>query len=134
MNGDEINNKTDNFWTDECFEAVISNLLRVGLIIASVIVVAGGIYYLFKYGLTQPEYDVFRGEPQDLKSIRGIIGMAFQPSARAIIEIGLLLLIATPIARVVISIYAFARKKEITYVYVTAIVLLMLLFNLFVRY
>ena len=54
--------------------------------------------------------------------------------ARAIIQLGLLLLIATPVARVVFSVYAFARQRDWVYVVVTLIVLGVLLYSLLSGY
>jgi uncharacterized membrane protein len=126
--------KPINRCADEALEISISTMLRIGVLLSSVIVLAGGIYYLFKYGSQQPEYGVFRGEPERFRSVGGIIGAVMQLSSRGIIELGLLLLIATPIARVAFSLVSFAREKDRTYVVVTLIVLVILLFNLFVRY
>jgi uncharacterized membrane protein len=39
-------------------------------------------------------------------------------------------LIATPVARVVFSVYGFVRKKDWTYVIITSIVLLILIYSL----
>ena len=58
--------------------------------------------------------------------------MALQGRGRGIIQLGLLLLIATPIARVVFSVYAFARQRDRTYVLVTLVVLAVLLYSLIV--
>jgi uncharacterized membrane protein len=115
-------------------ERTISVLLRTGVSISAAIVLAGGIYYLFKYGLHMPEYRVFRGEPDRLKSIAGICRSVFQFSARGIIEFGLLVLIATPIARVAFSLVSFARERDRFFMIVTLIVLVILLFNLFGSY
>ncbi len=49
---------------------------------------------------------------------------------RAIIDIGLLLLIATPVMRVVFSMVAFALEKDRLYVALTLIVLVILLLSL----
>ena len=50
---------------------------------------------------------------------------------RGLIQLGVLLLIATPVARVVFSAWAFARQRDWTYVLVTLFVLAVLLFGLF---
>jgi uncharacterized membrane protein len=48
-----------------------------------------------------------------------------------ILQLGLLLLIATPIARVVFSVFAFALEGDRMYVTFTLIVLSVLLYSLF---
>jgi uncharacterized membrane protein len=52
-------------------------------------------------------------------------------SARAIIQLGLLLLIATPVARVAFSAVAFAIEHDYMYVVITLIVLAILSYSLF---
>ena len=51
-------------------------------------------------------------------------------SRRGIIQLGLLLLVATPIIRVVISLLIFLRQREFTYVVITLIVLTALIYSL----
>lgn len=55
---------------------------------------------------------------------------ALELRSRGIIQLGLLLLLATPVARVAFSIYAFAHQRDLTYVFITSIVLAILLYSL----
>lgn len=117
-------------WTDERVERVIGNLLRWGVILAAAVVLAGGVIYLARYGSTIPDYRVFRGEPSDLRNVSGIVTGAVSWHSRGLILFGLLLLIATPVARVVFSVVAFALQRDRTYIVVTLIVLAVLLYSL----
>jgi uncharacterized membrane protein len=117
-------------YTDEQIEQIIGNLLRMGVIIAAAVVFVGGVLYLIHYGTTSPDYRVFRGEPSDLRSLSGIVTDTLLLRSRGIIQIGLLLLIATPVARVVFSVFAFALQRDYTYVIVTLIVLGVLMYSL----
>jgi uncharacterized membrane protein len=117
-------------WTDERVERVIGNLLRWGVILAAAVVLAGGVIYLARYGSTIPDYRVFRGEPSDLRNVSGIVTGAGSWHSRGVILFGLLLLIATPVARVAFSVVAFALQRDRTYVVVTLIVLAVLLYSL----
>jgi uncharacterized membrane protein len=47
-----------------------------------------------------------------------------------IIQIGLLLLIATPVARVAFSVFAFVLQRGSTYVVVTLVVLTILIYSI----
>jgi len=116
---------------DRQVEGVIGNLLRAGVIIAAAMVLVGGIFYLLHYGASSPDYRIFRGEPADLRSVGGIVSDALSVRSRGLIQFGLLLLIATPIARVVFSVFAFFRQRDYTYVFVTLIVLTVLIYSLF---
>ena len=116
---------------DKRAEVTIGVLLRTGLLLAAAVVLAGGVLYLMHSSGTRPEYGVFRGEPADLRNLSGIFRGARALDAGAIIQLGLLLLIATPVARVAFSVWAFARERDWMYVMVTAGVLGLLLYSLF---
>jgi uncharacterized membrane protein len=117
-------------WTDEQVEQIAGNLLRSGVIVAALVVLVGGILFLNRYGARMPDYRVFHGQPTDLRSLSGILGDVLSLRTRGVIQFGLLLLIATPVARVAFSILAFALQGDRTYVVVTLIVFALLLFSL----
>jgi len=118
-------------WTDKRVESIVGNLLRIGVLLSAAVVLAGGILYLLHYGAGIPDYKVFRGEPEELKGLSGIIEGALSLRRRGLIQLGILLLIATPVARVVFAIIAFAFQKDVTYVIISIIVLAVLSFSLF---
>jgi uncharacterized membrane protein len=111
-------------------ESIIAVLLLGGVALSAVIVLAGGALYLLRHGMEPPDYRVFHGEPPNLRSLHGIVADTITFHGRGIIELGLLLLIATPVARVAFSIFGFLRQRDYTYVVVTLIVLILLLFSL----
>lgn len=117
-------------WTDYQIDNIIGTLLRVGVGIAAVVVLLGGAFYLKRHGLELPDYRVFHGEPSDLCDVKGIVKEAVELSSRGIIQLGLLLLIATPIVRVAFTVLAFALQRDRVYVIVTLIVLGILLYSL----
>ena len=117
-------------WTEHQVEQYIGNLLRGGVLIAAVVVLLGGILYLVRHEAAWPLYGSFRGEPEELRSIPGILADAWALRGRGIIQLGLLLLIATPVARVVCAMVAFALQRDWLYVSVTGIVLSVLVFSL----
>jgi uncharacterized membrane protein len=117
-------------WTDQYVEELIGNLLQTGVILASAVVLLGGSIYLIRHGLSEPQYHVFMGEPTDLRTLSGIVRDALTLRGRGIIQLGLLLLIATPVARVAFSVAAFALQRDRLYVVVTLVVLAILLYSL----
>lgn len=117
-------------WSDERLARWIGNLLRLGVATAAAVVLMGGVAYLARHGLEAPSYHAFHGEPSELRTVGGIVGAASGLGARAIIQLGLLLLIATPIARVAFAALGFALERDRTYVMVSLIVLATLLFSL----
>lgn len=116
--------------SDQGIEEIIARLLRIGVLIAATVVLVGGTAYLVRHGMTRPNYHVFHGQPSDLRTISGIVHDAAGGSSRGLIQLGLLLLIATPIVRVAFSIVAFAMERDWMYVTFTAIVLSVLLYSL----
>ena len=117
-------------WTDKQVNRVIGMLLRAGVIAAALVGVLGGALYLARVGAQTADYRVFRGEPSDLRSIRGIISGALALRSLSIVQLGLLLLIATPVARVALSLVTFILQRDRAYVVVTMIVLSLLLLSL----
>jgi len=115
---------------DHRAENTIGILLRTGVTISALVVLAGGILYLAHSWSLSTHYGTFRSEPGDLRHISGIIRESIALYPAGIIQLGLLLLIATPITRVAFSVWAFAEERDWLYVTVTLIVLALLLFSL----
>jgi uncharacterized membrane protein len=117
-------------WSDHKIEEVVGEILRVGVIVSALVVFVGGFLYLIGNAWTRPDYHVFRGEPAALKTLAGVWHGVGQLHAQAIIQLGLLLLIATPVLRVVASILGFAAEGDRMYVIFTFLVLSILLYSL----
>lgn len=119
-------------WTDKRVEMIVGNLLRAGVILAAVVVLIGGLMYLAKEGAKRPDYQKFDpAKRPDLHSASGIVRDAVELRPRGVIALGLLLLIATPVVRVIFTVFAFFMEHDYAYVVVTLIVLAGLLFSLF---
>jgi uncharacterized membrane protein len=114
---------------DTDMENVIGYLLRYGVLSASVVVLAGGIVYLYRHGHQLPAYSQFRGEPDKMRNPRLIWQAVLRGEGRPLIQLGLLILIATPIARIAFSIFGYLLEKDYLYTVLTAIVLLVILWN-----
>lgn len=116
--------------TDERLDRVIGTLLQAGVLAAAAVVLAGGVWLLAGAGYRAPAYGQFRGEPPELRSAGAVAASITHPRPEIVIQFGLLLLIATPVARVVFSLAAFALERDWTYVAITLIVLLVLAYSL----
>jgi uncharacterized membrane protein len=116
--------------TDQRMEKIVAILLRTGVMIAAAVVLAGGVGYLIQHAHEQPAYHTFHGEPEKFRTLPGIAAAAAHFDWQGVIQFGLLLLIATPIARVAFALVAFAMEKDRVYMIVTTIVLLVLLYSL----
>ena len=117
-------------FNDQRIEIIIGTLLRTGVILAAAIVLAGAVLYLMHHGHEVVSYATFHGEPERLKKLSEILQGAMALNARAIIQLGLLVLIATPVARVVFSAIAFAIERDYMYVVITLVVLGILMYSL----
>ena len=118
---------------DQKLEAVIGHTLRIGVITAAVIVLIGGVLYLVQDGSTSPDYHGFHAASRHSDNLSGIIRNIRSLNSDGIIQLGLLVLIATPIVRVMLSVVAFALERDLLYVVATVIVLGILLYSLLVR-
>lgn len=121
-------------WDDRQVEVIIADLLRAGVIASAALVALGGIVYLSRHASEAPQTGVFRGEPASWRTFDGIFQSALGWRGRGLIQLGLLVLIATPVARVAFSVYAFLRRRDRLYVIVTLLVLSLLIYSLAVGY
>lgn len=117
-------------WSDQKVEIMIGKILRAGVILSASTVLLGGVIYLFRHGSSFANYSAFQGEPPELRSVAGIVHSALTNHGRGTIQLGLLLLIATPVVRVAFSIVAFAMERDWMYVAFTVVVLAVLLYSL----
>ena len=117
-------------WTDDQVEQTMGRLLRTGVIIAAAVVLLGGAIYVTKHGREVPDYATFHSVPAPLRSITGTVESATSFQGRGIIQLGVLLLVATPVARVMLSVVAFAQQRDRRYVMVTLLVLTVLFYSL----
>ena len=105
---------------------VIGWILQGGVILSALVVLIGLVLMAF-----QPH----KFAPQNLLNFPQTFGQVWAGllalSPQAIIALGLLLLIATPVMRVAVSIIAFAAEHDWRYVIITCIVLIILLFSIF---
>ncbi|MGZ4777988.1 MAG: DUF1634 domain-containing protein [Thermoanaerobaculia bacterium] len=116
-------------WVD----LAISRLLRTGVLL-SIFIIATGLAVTFVH---HPDY--FSSRPalgtltnvddQFPRTIRAVVRGVLDGRGQAIASLGLLLLIATPVARVALSIAIFAVEHDRLYVMITTLVLLLLILS-----
>jgi uncharacterized membrane protein len=128
------NQKLTKSASEKQLEYLLSNLLMYGVLIASAVVLFGGILYLIRHGSEPAEYQVFIGTPSEFHSPIGVVNAVFAGSRRGIIQLGLLILIAIPILRVIISFCTFLLQRNFIYVIITSLVLAGLTYSLVSAY
>jgi uncharacterized membrane protein len=115
---------------DFALEQRLGTLLRGGVILSAAVTLIGGIMFLAVHGSAPVAYHTFVGEPAALRTVGGVIAGVARGDSISIIQLGVLLLIGTPIARVLISVIGFARERDWMYVVCSLIVLVLLTFSL----
>ncbi|HBB33319.1 MAG TPA: DUF1634 domain-containing protein [Cyanobacteria bacterium UBA8803] len=115
--------------SEKKFEQFISNLLKYGVLLSSAIVLVGGILYLISHGTEPADYQFFLGEPAAFRSPKGVLTSVLSGNHTSIIQLGLLILIATPVARVAFSLLSFLWRQDFTYAILTLLVMAGLIYS-----
>lgn len=113
-------------YKDADIQLLLAQVLRAGTIISISIVFFGGILYLYRHGETITDYRVFKGIPPFVAHASGLFDGALRLKGQAIIQIGIILLIATPIVRVIFSAIGFVIEKDYLYMGISILVLLII--------
>jgi uncharacterized membrane protein len=116
-------------WVDNA----IALLLRVGVIVSMTVILSGLVLSFIHH----PQYVRSRtalGTLTDARveyphRLRDVVGQVREGRGQAIVMLGLLLLIATPVSRVAFAVVAFAIERDRLYVAIAAMVLLLLLLS-----
>lgn len=116
---------------DKDIEYRMGMLLISGVLLSGFIVLIGSIIYLYQNKYLTTNYNIFLGEPERLRNLYDIIKGALLLRGRELIQFGLVILIATPVARVLFAVIGFYLEKDRLYVVVSVIVLTILLLSLF---
>jgi uncharacterized membrane protein len=117
--------------TDTSIERIMGRLLQWGVIVSALVMLTGAALYLTRHGLETPQYGQFRGVSPEFKSPAAIWRGVLDLRARAIIQLGVLLMIATPVMRVAFAIVAFFLERDWLFTVVSAVVLALLSYALF---
>ncbi len=112
---------------DTRMDTQMGRLLQVGVLLASATVLVGGASLLFAHAGAHTDFRTFRGEPASLRHLRPLAAAIAHGEPAAIIQLGVLLLIATPVARVAFAAMSFLRERDWLYVAVSLTVLVVLL-------
>jgi len=116
---------------DQRLEMAMGRMLQIGVTIAAFVVLAGGVLSLVQAPHTLPDYQHLHGAPPTRMHVDSIMTAAFYRNGGAVIEFGILLLIATPICRVLFGLVGFALMRDRLYTAVSAVVFAILLFSFF---
>jgi uncharacterized membrane protein len=116
--------------TDQEMEIEIGAMLRIGVTVSAIVVLLGGVFWLLRaWGLTT-DYTQFHATAAPLRTVTGVMRGVTRFDASSVIQLGILLLIATPVARVAFCIWGFARQRDVLYVAISTLVLVILVYSL----
>jgi uncharacterized membrane protein len=115
---------------DTRMELIMGRLLQAGVLLAAAVVLLGGAIYLFAHGGERSNYRVFVAKPLQLRHPAALLGGIAHGDAAAIVDLGILLLVATPICRVIFAVVGFAIERDRLYVAISLTVLAVLLFGM----
>lgn len=120
-------------------ELIIAQILRIGVIVSFVIIVVGMAAMLItgQTGYQEVRLDdvnslvrYHAGHPDFPDSFGAILTGLLAAKPYAIVGLGLVVLIAIPVLRVIVSVVAFARERDWVYMLITTFVLAMLILGL----
>ncbi len=115
---------------DISLERSVSVLLKAGVTVAGLVTLGGGLLFMLRHWGDPVHYAMFHSEPRIDRIVPEIVKGAIAGRARSVIQLGVLLLIATPVARVAFSLAGFVMERDKAFILVSAIVLAILLYSL----
>ncbi len=116
--------------TDRQAEQLVGRILQIGVLLSALVVSAGGVLYLAKHAGEPAGHHEFRREPERLRNPVEVVQEAVELHPRAVMQLGVLLLILTPVVRVAFTVLVFLAQRDVKFVAVTVFVLAVLLLSL----
>jgi uncharacterized membrane protein len=116
---------------DTRLQLFLGRLLRVGVTLAATVSASALAMHIATGSRSLPDFSVFRGEPTHERTIRGVLAGVLAREPTSLMQLGLMILVATPLARVAFSVVGFAMERDRLYVALTLAVLALLLLGLF---
>lgn len=118
---------------DHRLETAMGRMLQIGVTVAALVVLFGGVLYLKQFSGPMPDYRLFHGAPGEYGTVQGMLAGVRRFDSQSLIELGILLLIATPIFRVIFGVVGFALLRDRLYTAVSLIVLIILMLSFVTR-
>jgi uncharacterized membrane protein len=116
--------------TDEKLERIVSAVLKWGVLCALALAATGAGIHLRQHHSEIARYSVFHMEAPDTRTVHGIWFSAIRFDGRAVMQLGVIVLILTPIVRVAVAAAAFAFESDYLYAIVSLTVLAILAYSI----
>jgi len=117
----------------EQMEITLSNILRGGLILSMLCLGIGAIIFLWQSGSQPENLEIIVGEHNHLNSLQIVLRSIISGDSYAILQLGIIILILTPVLRVATCLWMFCLQRDLLYILVSSVVLLILLTSLFIN-
>lgn len=111
--------------TEGSLQHWVSAVLRFGVLASALIALIGTLMNLSKHGSEKVSYQNFH--PGENLSVGKVFTDALSMDSRSIMLVAVIVLVLTPVARVIVSLFGFIKEKDRTYIAITFVVLLTLL-------
>lgn len=108
---------------DRDIQILLGTLLRVGVLLSISVVLVGGVIFLSSHHHQIADFKVFKPEGYQLANIDEIFKGLLSLKGDAIIQFGILMLIFTPVARIILAIFSFLYERDYLYVGIGIVVL-----------
>jgi uncharacterized membrane protein len=118
------------YLADKDIQVILGTLLRVGVIASMAVVFIGAVIYLVVYHSETVDYHQFNPHKTEYSSVSAIFQGLSRLDSKAIIQFGTVLLIFTPVTRIVFSIFSFLIERDYLYVIIGLFVLCIILISL----
>jgi len=115
---------------DKDMQLLLSHVLKVGTIVSISIVLIGGAFLIYRHGQSISDYHKFNGIPPFIQTASGIFHGIGALKGQAMIQLGIVLLILTPVLRVVFSAIGFVLEKDYMYFGISLLVLGIIFFSM----
>lgn len=111
-------------------ETALGRLLTGAVLLSAAVAATGGVLYLRQSGHESPVFSTFTPQPAELTSTTAIVHGAAHADAAALMQLGIFILVLTPLVRVAFSLALFGLRRDRMYTVITLAVLAVLLAGL----
>ena len=107
----------------------IGRLLQLGVLVAATVTLAGGLLLLAARGTLPADLAALPRATPPPSNVAAVLRGALALDPAAVTQLGVVLLILTPVARVLLTLVAFVHRRDRLYSAMTAVVLVLLLWG-----
>jgi|SRR6185503_6818251 len=125
-----LTNKKMKIFKDRDMQQLLGHVLRTGTMVSITVVFIGGAFFIYRHGQSIPDYHKWNGIPNFIRTASGIFHGIGALKGQAMIQLGIVLLIATPILRIVFSTIGFVLEKDYMYIGISLLVLGIIFFSM----